>query len=77
MCIDSKSCKYESCRNGIVPFVSSLEQDKVNYLPLESNNKLTRYISLLVITLGILILLVLWMFRGVEKFNRSGGIGVG
>ena len=73
MGINLNSCKCESCRNGIVPLVSNSKQNKDNSQELE-NNKFNRWISLIV--LGA-ILLILLMFRGVEKFNRSGGIGVG
>jgi len=76
MGIDLNSCKCESCRNGIVPLVSNSKQNKDNSQELE-NNKFNSWIPLIVLGAILLILLILLMFRGVEKFNRSGGIGVG
>ena len=76
MGIDLNSCKCESCRNGIVPLVSNSKQNKDNRQELE-NNKFNRWIPLIVLGTILLILIILLMFRGVEKFNRSGGIGVG
>ena len=76
MGIDLNSCKCESCRNGIVPLVSNSKQNKDNSQELE-NNKFNRWIPLIVLGTILLILIILLMFRGVEKFNRSGGIGVG
>ena len=76
MGIDLNSCKCESCRNGIVPLVSNSKQNKDNSQELE-NNIFIRWIPLIVLGAILLILIILLMFRGVEKFNRSGGIGVG
>jgi hypothetical protein len=76
MGIDLNSCKCESCRNEIVPLVSNSKQNKDNSQELE-NNKFNRWIPLIVLGAILLILIILLMFRGVEKFNRSGGIGVG
>ena len=76
MGIDLNSCKCESCRNGIVPLVSNSKQNKDNSQELE-NNKFNRWIPLIVLGTILLILFILLMFRGVEKFNKSGGIGVG
>ena len=76
MGVDLNSCKCESCRNGIVPLVSNSKQNKDNSRELESN-KFNRWIPLIVLGAILLILIILLMFRGVEKFNRSGGIGVG
>ena len=76
MGIDLNSFKCESCRNGIVPLVSNSKQNKDNRQELE-NNKFNRWISLIVLGAILLILIILLMFRGVEKFNKSGGIGVG
>ena len=76
MGIDLNSCKCESCRNGIVPLVSNSKQNKDNRQELE-NNKFNRWIPLIMLGTILLILIILLMFRGVEKFNRSGGIGVG
>ena len=74
--VDLNSCKCESCRNGIVPLVSNSKQNKDNSQELE-NNKFNRWIPLIVLGAILLILFILLMFRGVEKSNRSGGIGVG
>ena len=76
MGVDLNSCKCESCRNGIVPLVSNSKQNKDNSQELESN-KFNRWIPLIVLGAILLILIILLMFRGVEKFNRSGGSGVG
>ena len=76
MGIDLNSFKCESCRNGIVPLVINSKQNKDNSQELE-NNKFNRWISLIVLGAILLILIILLMFRGVEKFNKSGGIGVG
>ena len=76
MGIDLNSCKCESCRNGIVPLVSNSKQNKDNSQELE-NNIFIRWIPLIVLGAILLILIILLMFRGVKKFNRSGGIGVG
>ena len=76
MGIDLNSFKCESCRNGIVPLVINSKQNKDNSQGLE-NNKFNRWIPLIVLGAILLILIILLMFRGVEKFNRSGGIGVG
>ena len=76
MGIDLNSFKCESCRNGIVPLVSNSKQNKDNSQELE-NNKFNRWIPLIVLGAIFLILIILLMFRGVEKFNKSGGIGVG
>ena len=73
MGIDLNSCKCESCRNGIVPLVSNSKQNKDNSQELENN----KWIPLILFGAILLILFILLMFRGVEKFNRSGGIGVG
>jgi len=76
MGIDLYSCKCESFRNGIVPLVSNSKQNKDNSQELENNN-FNRWIPLILFWAILLILIILLMFRGFEKFTRSGWIGVG
>jgi hypothetical protein len=68
MGIDLKTCKCESCRNGIAPL--TVEGKEVL-----KKNKLNVWIQLLIIIsiLGILLMILLW--RWAENFNKSGGIG--
>jgi len=70
MGIDLKTCQCESCRKGVVP------------LTIEGNeglkkNKSNIWINLLIIVSILSILLIILLFRWVENFNKSGGIGVG
>ena len=69
MGIDLNSCKCESCRNGIAPLTNNREVNK----PL---NQFKRIWLPIIITMAILaIVLVILLFRWVEDFNKSGGIG--
>ena len=70
MGIDLNTCQCESCRRGIAP------------LTVEGNEVLKKYksniwINLLIILSILSILLIILLFRWVENFNKSGGIGVG
>jgi len=69
MGVDLNSCKCESCRNGIAPLTNNREVNK----PL---NQFKRIWLPIIITMAILaIVLVILLFRWVEDFNKSGGIG--
>ena len=71
MGIDLKSCKCESCRNGIDPLTNIRE---VNKPP----NQFQRIWLPITIVMTILaIVLVILLFRWADNFNKSGGIGVG
>ena len=70
MGIDLKTCQCESCRKGIVPL--TVEGNEVL-----KKNKLNIWINLLIIISILSILLIILLFRWVENFNKSGGIGVG
>ena len=72
MGIDLNSCKCESCRNGIAPLVNNVEGKEVL-----KKNKMNIWIRILIIMTILSILLVILLFRWVENFNKSGGIGVG
>ena len=69
MGVNLNSCKCESCRNGIAPLTNNREVNK----PL---NQFKRIWLPIIITMAILaIVLVILLFRWVEDFNKSGGIG--
>ena len=70
MGIDLKTCQCESCRKGVVPL--TLEGNEVL-----KKNKSNIWINLLIIMSILSILLIILLFRWVENFNKSGGIGVG
>ena len=70
MGIDLNTCQCESCRKGIVPLTS--EGNEVL-----KKNKSNIWINLLIIMIILSILLIILLFRWVENFNKSGGIGVG
>ena len=72
MGIELSSCKCESCRNGIAPLVNNVEGKEVL-----KKNKMNIWIRLLIIMTILSILLIILLFRWVESFNNSGGIGVG
>jgi hypothetical protein len=67
--LDLTSCKCESCRNGIAPLTNNSEVNK----PI---NQFKRIWLPIIITMAILaIVLVILLFRWVENFNKSGGVG--
>jgi len=70
MGIDLKTCQCESCRKGVVPL--TVEGNEVL-----KKNKSNIWINLLIIVIILSILLIILLFRWVENFNKSGGIGVG
>ena len=70
MGIDLNACRCESCRNGIAPLVNNVEGKEVL-----KKNKMNIWIRLLIIMTILSILLVILLFRWVENFNKSGGIG--
>ena len=70
MGVDLNACKCESCRKGIIPLVSNLEQNKINSQEFK-NNKFIRWIPLIVLGAILLILIILWTFRAVDKFYQQ------
>jgi hypothetical protein len=71
MGVDLSSCKCVSCRNGIAPLTNTRE---VNKPP----NQFQRiWMRIFIIMAIIAIVLVIFLFRWVDNFDKSGGIGVG
>ena len=69
MGFDLNTCKCESCRNGIAPLTNSREVNK----PLNQFQKI--WLPIIIIIAILAIVLVILLFRWVENFNKSGGIG--
>jgi hypothetical protein len=69
MGIDLNSCKCESCRNGIAPLTNNREVNK----PLNQFQRI--WLPIIIIIAILAIVLVILLFRWVENFNKSGGIG--
>jgi len=69
MGIDLNSCKCESCRNGIDPLTNNREVNK----PLNQFKRI--WLPIIIIIVILAIVLVILLFRWVENFNKSGGIG--
>ena len=72
MGIDLNACKCESCRNGIAPLTNNLETNS-NLIKNKMNISIRLLITITILSIGFVILL----FRLVDNFNKSGGIGVG
>ena len=69
MGIDLNSCKCESCRNGRAPLTNNREVNK----PFNQFKRIWLPIIIIMAILGIVFVILL--FRWVENFNKSGGIG--
>lgn len=69
MGIDLSSCKCQSCRKGIVPKTNTIKVDKI----VKKKPWVTVLVIISILSIALLILLWKWM----EDFNKSGGIGVG
>jgi hypothetical protein len=69
MGVDLNSCKCESCRNGIAPLTNNREVNK----PLNQFQRI--WLPIIIIIAILAIVLVILLFRWVENFNKSGGIG--
>ena len=69
MGIDLNSCKCVSCRNGIAPLTNKREVNK----PLNQFKRI--WLPIIIIIAILAIVLVILLFRWVENFNKSGGIG--
>ena len=69
---DISSCMCVDCRNGISPLTNNVKSKEVL-----KKNKMNIWIRLLIIMTILSILLIILLFRWVESFNNSGGIGVG
>jgi len=71
MGIDLNACKCESCRNGIDPLTNKREVNK------PPNQFQTIWLPIIIVMAILAIVLVILLFRWVDNFNKSGGIGVG
>jgi hypothetical protein len=69
MGIELSSCKCESCRNGIAPLTNNREVNK----PLNQFQRI--WLPIIIIIAILAIVLMILLFRWVENFNKSGGIG--
>ena len=69
---DISSCMCVDCRNGISPLTKNIKSKEVL-----KKNKMNIWIRLLIIMTILSILLIILLFRWMESFNNSGGIGVG
>ena len=67
MGIDLKSCKCESCRNGIAPLTNNIETNS------SAQNNICIRILIIITILSILFMILL--LRWANDFNKSGGIG--
>ena len=71
MGINLNSCKCESCRNGVVLLTNRREVNK----PSDQFQRI--WLPIIIVIAILATILVILLFRWVDNFNKSGGIGVG